>query len=108
MNLRGWVAALALTIALSVPAYADTIIQYDTEGVGAGPLIRIVSSVQAITPAQGVTGMDVIRGSGLVPASATFAINSSGWNDLSVNDYYQFGFTTMMPYQVEAFTVGLR
>src|SRR5262249_40667022 len=40
--------------------------------------------------------------------SASFAINSSGWNDLSPNDFYQFGFTTTIPYSVSQLTLGLR
>jgi hypothetical protein len=44
----------------------------------------------------------------LTPSSASFAINSSGWNDLAADDYYQFGFTTTIPYKVQQLTVGLR
>jgi hypothetical protein len=67
-----------------------------------------VASVAAIDPAAGVTGIDVTRGAGLTSVSASFAINSSGWEDLAANDYFQFGFSTTVPYLVEQFTVGLR
>jgi hypothetical protein len=100
-------ATLVAAAALFAPAArAGMIIQYDTEGVGSGA--PTVASVAAINPAPGVTGIDVTRGAGLTPVAASFAINSSGWNDLAANDFYQFGFTTTIPYALSQLTVGLR
>ena len=64
--------------------------------------------MNAINPGMGVTGVNVTRGAGLTPASSSFSINSSGWDDLAANDYYQFGFTTTKQYDVQTLTVGLR
>jgi hypothetical protein len=106
MSMRGLLTALAIVAASSVTAYADTIIEYDTEGVGPGA--PTVVSVAAINPDTGVTGVDVTRGAGLTPQPASFAINSSGWDTLAPNNYYQFGFTTTTPYTLNQLTVGLR
>jgi hypothetical protein len=86
-------------------ASAGTIVQYDTEGI---TTTETASQVDAINPAAGVTGIAVTRGAGLTASSASFSINASGWNDLAADDYYQFGFTTTIPYEVQQFTVGLR
>src|SRR5262245_28490148 len=106
MRLHGMLTVLALVCASCPQAAAGFIIQYDTQGVGSGT--PTVSSVAAINPAAGVTGVAVTRGAGLTPASASFALNSSGWNDLAANDFYQFGFTTTTPIDVDLFTVGLQ
>src|SRR5262245_42474451 len=86
MSLREFTAILAIFAASLATAHAGTIIQYDTEGVGSGA--PTVASVPAINPASDVTGVDVTRGAGLTPVAASFAINSSGWNDLAADDYY--------------------
>jgi hypothetical protein len=99
--------AVLTTLAVSAgTASAEVIIQYDTQGVGGGA--PTVSSVAAINPAAGVTGVAVTRGPGLTPVSASFAINASGWNDLGSGDYFQFGFTTTQPIDVDRLTVGLQ
>lgn len=108
MTLRGLLAVLTVFGAFSLPATAGVIIQYDTEGIGAGPPTPTAPSVAAINPGVGVTGVAVTRGSGLTAQSASFALNSSGWNDVSPNDFYQFGFTTTIPYAVETFKVAVR
>jgi hypothetical protein len=102
-------SSLVATATLFAPATrAGIIIQYGTEEVGSGPPTPTVTSVAAINPGPGVTGIDVTRGAGLTPVAASFAINSSGWNTLAANDFYQFGFTTTIPYAVSELTVGLR
>lgn len=40
----------------------------------------------------GVTGVAMTRGSGLNPQLGAGSMNSSGWDDLNVNDFYSFGF----------------
>jgi hypothetical protein len=107
LHRRVFTATLVAAATLCAPAArAGMIIQYDTEGVGSGA--TTVTSVAAINPAPGVTGIDVTRGAGLTLASASFAINSSGWDDLAADDFYQFGFTTTTPYALGQLTVGLR
>ncbi len=85
MSLCRLLADVTILAAWSVTASAGVIIQYDTEGVGAGA--PTVASVAAINPALGVTGVDVMRGAGLTPVSASFAINASGWHNLASDDY---------------------
>jgi hypothetical protein len=103
-----FVATLVAAAMLSAPAaWAGMLIQYDTEGIGPGS--PTATLVNAINPAAGVTGIDVTRGPGLTPISASFALNSSGWDNLTAGDrFYQFGFTTTIPYAVSQLTVGLR
>jgi hypothetical protein len=108
MILRDYLAVLTIVGASSVTAHAGMIIQYGTEEVGSGPPTPTVTSVAALNTGPGVTGIAVTRGAGLTPVSASFAINSSGWNTLAANDFYQFGFTTTIPYAVSELTVGLR
>jgi hypothetical protein len=100
-------ATLVAAATLFAPAArAGMIIQYDTEGIGPGA--PTATQVNAINPAPGVTGIDVTRGPGLTPVSASFALNSSPWNGSTSGEFYQFGFTTTTPYTVSQLTVGLR
>jgi hypothetical protein len=100
------ILGLGLLILSAQAANGGTIIQYDTQGVGPGS--PTAAQIAAINPALGVTGIAVTRGSGLTPVSASFSLNSSGWDDLAADDYYEFGFSTTIPYFVDVFTVGLR
>jgi hypothetical protein len=106
MPLRTILTGFTIVSLMTATLSAGTVIQYDTEGVGAGA--PTVTKVNAINPGDGITGIDVTRGAGLTAVSASFAINSSGWNDLAADDYYQFGFMTTRPYVVDTLTVGLR
>jgi hypothetical protein len=112
MRIHSLIAVLAIISALSGTTYAGQIIQFGTEEVGSGPPTPTAASVAALNPGLGVTGIDVTRGPGLTPVSASFAINSSGWNNPSSIDtttaYYRFGFTTTIPYDVTSMTLGLR
>jgi hypothetical protein len=67
-----------------------------------------VASVAAINAAPGATGINVTRGAGLTPVSASFAINSSTWDASTADEFYRFGFTTTTAYRVDTLTVGLR
>src|SRR5262245_34584979 len=105
MKLSGALAGLASVALLAPLASADVIVRYDTEAI---TTTQTAPRVEAVDPGLGVTGIDVTRGAGLTPTSASFSLNASGWNDLAADDYFEFGFTTTVPYAVEAFTVGLR
>jgi hypothetical protein len=108
MRVHSLFAGAVITAASVVSASADTIIAYDTEGVGSGA--PTASHVNAIDPDTGVTGINVTRGSALTPVAASFALNSSGWNAIppNPNANYQFGFTTTKVYYLSDLTVGLR
>ncbi len=66
---------------------ADTLVTYELAGQ---PGTQTTSP--ATFTASGVTGVAISRGPGLRPNEANNSINSSGWNDLSPNDFYLFGF----------------
>ena len=111
MNLRTMIASVVVLglAAVSTSAADIQIIAYDTEGIGSGPPTPTATQVNAVGPAAGVTGINVTRGSDLLPVSASFALNSSGWNVVpDANANYQFGFTTTEAYVVDSLTVGLR
>jgi PEP-CTERM motif len=105
MKFRTLVKSFAVLLLSAASVWAAPIIQYDVESITS---TQTVGSVPAINPAAGVTGIDVTRGAGLTPASASFSINSSGWTSPQTNDYYEFGFNTTQSYQVNQLTVGLR
>ena len=70
MTLRTVLTGLALVALTTATASAGTVIQYDTEGIGAGA--PTATKVNAINAGDGITGIDVTRGAGLTPASASF------------------------------------
>lgn len=106
MNLRNALTSILFVCLSHFGAWADTIIQYDTQGIGSGS--PTAAQVNAVNPAAGVTGIAATRGAGLAPTAASFSLNATGWNDLAADDFIQFGFTTTQPYLVEQLTVGLR
>jgi hypothetical protein len=109
MNARSFLASLVVVglSALRAAAGSVEILEYTTEAI---TTVQTVNSVPSINDALGVTGVPVTRGSALTPASASFAINSSGWFSTvnNPNANYEFGFTTTQAYDLSSITFALR
>ncbi len=50
-------------------------------------------STPASNDATGITGLDMTRGPGINPTNAANSISANGWNNLTADDYFSFGFT---------------
>ena len=98
---------MSVSQALTATAGQIELLEYNTEGITS---VQTVGSVGTFNAATGVTGIDVTRGSAVVPTSASYSINSSGWFSTvgNPNANYEFGFTTSQAYDVDQLTVGLR
>ena len=109
MSLRNFLASLVVVGLSAVTAAAGPVelLEYNTESI---TTVQTVNSVGTLNAASGVTGADVTRGSAVVPASASFSINSSGWASTVGNPdaNYQFGFTTTQAYDLSSMTFALR
>ncbi len=51
------------------------------------------AATAASANAAGVTGLDMTRGPGINPSAAGNSISANGWNNLTPDDYFSFGFT---------------
>jgi hypothetical protein len=60
---------------------------------------------QVATPASnnaaGVTGLDMTRGPGINPSAANNSISANGWQNLTADDYFSFGFTVDAGFNVD-------
>jgi hypothetical protein len=89
---------------LAAPASA-ALIEYDLTGKAGSEI-----SDPATFVATGLTALDLSRGSGVIPIAGANSLNSSGWDDLSQNDFVTFGFNLINGYtaMVSQLTLALR
>jgi uncharacterized protein (TIGR03382 family) len=81
--------------AVASVAQAQTVAQWDLLGA---------PGTQAFTPgtaAPNVTASNLARGAGLAGVSGANSLNTSGWDDLSANDFISFGFTAAPGFSVD-------
>jgi hypothetical protein len=88
--------AAALTVMAGLAAStasAGSIVEYELFGVDGAS-----TSVAPTLTADGSIGDGITRGAGLTGASSSNSFNSAGWDDLSGDDYIQFGFQVAAGY----------
>ena len=88
--------AAALTVMAGIAAStasAGSIVEYELFGVDGAS-----TSVAPTFTLAGSIGDSLIRGAGLTGASSSNSFNSAGWDDLSADDYIQFGFQVAAGY----------
>ncbi|MFO0951121.1 MAG: hypothetical protein U0835_08215 [Isosphaeraceae bacterium] len=88
--IRPLVTPLMLGVALttSTIAHAQSLAAWDLSGQPGTQTSNVVTFTAA-----GIAGVNLTAGSGLSPNAGANSMNAAGWNDLNVNDYFQFGFT---------------
>jgi hypothetical protein len=79
--------AAATWLLVASSAWSASVVQYDLTGKAGTE-----TSDPATAAATGVAGLDLTRGSGLTPSAASNGFSASGWDDLSSNDFFSFGF----------------
>lgn len=91
-----WTLLVILFVWLSLndTASAGVIVSWNLNGEPGNQASTAANSVAL------VTGMPVTRGEGISAFAGANSINSSGWNTLSPDDYFSFGFTVASGYRV--------
>jgi hypothetical protein len=87
--------AVAVATAVSLPAQAVTITEWDLTGTPGSQ-----ASTAAFGAAANVTGSALTRGAGLSGNAGANSINASGWSG-QATDYFEFGFTVASGYTVD-------
>ena len=93
-------AAAAVLAAVAGTASADVITSYVNFGQPGDQAASPVGTVAA-----NVSALPLARGAGINPSAAGNSISSNGWDDLSADDYFTFGFTVDAGYSVDLDTL---
>lgn len=93
-------AAAAVLAAVAGTASADVITSYVNFGQTGDQAASPVGTVAA-----NVSALPLTRGAGINPSAAGNSISSNGWDDLSADDYFTFGFTVDAGYSVDLDTL---
>lgn len=93
-------AAAAVLVITAGTASADVITSYVNFGQTGDQAFSPVG-----TEAPNVTGSVLTRGSGITATGAGNSISANGWDDLSADDYFTFGFTVDAGYSVDLDTL---
>lgn len=93
-------AAAAVLVITAGTASADVITSWVNFGQTGDQAFSPVG-----TEAANVTGSVLTRGVGLNPSGAGNSISANGWDDLSADDYFTFGFTVDAGYSVDLDTL---
>lgn len=94
--MRNVLLAGAAAVAFAGAAQASVITQWVMFGQPGDQAFTAASA-----NATGVSGMNMARGAGLTPTAANHSISASGWDDMSANDYFTFGFTVDAGFSVD-------
>jgi len=93
-------AAAAVLVITAGTASADVITSWVNFGQPGDQAFSPVG-----TEAANVTGSVLTRGSGITATGAGNSISANGWDDLSADDYFTFGFTVDAGYSVDLDTL---
>lgn len=97
--------AVVAVAGMAASAGAQTIANWNTAGLAGNE-----PTLAPLTSATNVVASNVTRGSGITATTAGNSLSASGWNDLSPDDYFQFGFTVDAGFQVDltSLVIGTR
>lgn len=77
-------------------AQADLVVSWDLTGNGGAPPTQPASAT-----ATHVTGLDIIRGTGLITHQILNTVSATGWDSSDADDYLSLGFTVAPGFQVD-------